>query len=76
MTRNQEERLDELANQLAQFKASLQDLAGSFVNAGDDDNPDDEPEDSDDVVETLDTMLSQLDDLESSLDELRETLQG
>jgi len=76
MTRNQEERLDELADQLAQIKSSLQDLAGSLVDAGSDDNPDDEPEDGGDAAETVDTMLAQLEDLESSLDELRETLQG
>ena len=70
------ERLDELADQIAQIKSSLQDLAGSFVDAGGDDNPDDEPDDSGDVVDTLDTMLAQIEDLESSLDDLRETLQG
>ena len=72
MTRSQEERLDELADQITQIKSSLQDLAGSFVDAGGDDNPDD----SGDVVDTLDTMLAQIEDLESSLDDLRETLQG
>ncbi len=76
MTRNQEERLDELADQLAQIKSSLQDLAGSLVDAGSDDNPDDEPEDGGDAAETVDTMLAQIEDLESSLDELREALQG
>jgi len=76
MTRNQEERLDELADQLAQIKSSLQDLAGSLVDAGSDVNPDDEPEDGGDAAETVDTMLAQIEDLESSLDELREALQG
>ncbi|MCR5259603.1 MAG: hypothetical protein K6E40_15810 [Desulfovibrio sp.] len=76
MTRNQEERLDELADQLAQLKSSLQDFAGILVDAGGDDNPDDEPDDSGDAADTLDTMLAQLEDFEASLDELRETLQG
>ena len=76
MTRSQEERLDELADQIAQIKSSLQEFAGNLVDAGGDDNPDDEPDDSGEVVDTLDTMLAQIEDLESSLDDLRETLQG
>ncbi len=76
MTRNQEERLDELADHIAQVKSFVQDLAESLSGAGGEDNPDDEPEDSADAAETIDTMLAQIEDLESSLDDLRETLQG
>jgi len=76
MTRNQEERLDELADHIAQVKSFIQDLAETLSGAGGDGNPDDEPEESGDAAETVDTMLAQIEDLESSLDELRETLQG
>ncbi len=75
MTRNQEERLDELADHIAQVKSFVQDLAESLSGAGGEDNPDDEPEDSGDAADALDTMLAQVEDLEASLDELREALQ-
>ncbi len=75
MTRHQEERLDELADHIAQVKSFTQDFAGDLVSAGADHNPDDEPEDSGDAADALDTMLAQVEDLEASLDELREALQ-
>ena len=76
MTRSQEERLDELADHIAQVKSFVQDLAETLSGAGRDGSPDDEPEESADASETVDTMLAQIEDLESTLDDLREALQG